>query len=131
RGAGGDICGGRRRRLSAGGAPGGVRPVGESLAPPDRPGRGEAERRAGPLVRGGRGDPRRRRRPGGQAPVRPLSFRLTAGPTVATIPRLPKLAALESPCKRPQRSASESNRNPFVPRFRGLRRESGPFLRSG
>src|SRR6185437_12788738 len=48
----------------------------------------------------------------------------------ATISRLPKLAALESPCKRPQRSASESNRNPFVPRFRGLGRESGPFLTS-
>src|SRR5205807_2225727 len=44
----------------------------------------------------------------------------------ATISRLPKLAALESPCKRPQRSASKSNRNPFVPRFRGLGRESGP-----
>src|SRR3954471_352610 len=38
--------------------------------------------------------------------------RLDRAPGVATIPRLPKRAASESPCNRPQRSSLRLDRNP-------------------
>ena len=63
----------------------------QPLAPPDRPGRRQG--RAASRSRSYDVAPRRarrRRRPGGQAPVRPRPPRLTARSAGATIPRLPE-----------------------------------------
>ncbi len=84
------------------------RSVGQPLAPDDRPGRREDERRAGRRLRGRPGLARRRAAPGGQAPVPPNSAWLTGRRPLLHFPSRPSGLRWKVPAIRHNWSASRA-----------------------
>jgi len=102
-----------KARPSACSFEGAVRADDESLAPADRSGRGQGERRSGRVVRPGPVVARRRGRPGREAPIRARAPRLTARSFVVLFPGCPRGRCWKVPAKRPQRSSLRDERKPI------------------